>query len=67
MEQRQKIEELLIERAMKEEAFRKRLLENPGEVLEELTGTKLPDSVTFQVLEETPTTSYLIIPEKPGE
>ena len=64
-QQRQQLERKLIEKAMKDEAFRKQLIENPSATIEEETGTKLPEIFTIKVLEEDLQTVYLILPQKP--
>lgn len=62
MNQRKEIEPVLIGMAMKDMAFRKRLLENPGEVIKNEMGAKIPDTVKIKVLEEDPQTIYLVLP-----
>jgi hypothetical protein len=66
MNQRQQLEQQLIEKAMKDEAFRKQLIENPGAAIEAETGMKIPEYITFKVLEEDPTTVYLVLPHIPA-
>src|SRR5262245_58811204 len=60
----------LIARAWKDEAFKQELLRDPTAVVErELRrqdpDARLPEQVQRQVLEETPTTRYLVLPAKP--
>jgi len=60
----------LIARAWKDEAFKAELLRDPKAVLgRELAqlapGATLPEHVELYVLEETPTTRYLVLPPKP--
>jgi hypothetical protein len=62
MIQRKQFEQELIEKAMKDPGFRKRLLENPKAVIQEETGGELPASVNLRILEEDPQTVYLILP-----
>src|SRR3984893_12661978 len=54
----------IIARAMKDEAFRQRLLSNPKETLERELGTTLPQGVTIQVHEDTPAILHLVLPIK---
>jgi hypothetical protein len=61
---RKQLEEKLIARAMKDEAFRKTLLENPKAAIEEETGIKVPGAVNLHVVEEGPSTFYLVLPPK---
>ena len=65
MEFRQQFEQKLIEKAMKDEAFRKLLIENPGAAIEAETGMKIPETMKIKVLEEEPNTFYLILPQNP--
>ena len=60
----------LIARAWKDEAFKQELLRDPTAVVErELRrqdpDARLPEQVQLHVLEETPTTRYLVLPAKP--
>jgi hypothetical protein len=64
------LEAHLIARAWRDEAFKQELLRDPKAALErELAqlapGATLPEHVQIRVLEETPTTRYLIMPAKP--
>ena len=63
MNQRQQLEQKLIEKAMKDESFRKQLIENPGAAIEDETGMKMPEAMKIIVLEEDPQTVYLVLPQ----
>jgi hypothetical protein len=65
MELRQQLEQQLIEKALKDESFRKQLIEKPKEVVEIEFGRKIPDSIKLNVLEEDPQTFYLVLPYIP--
>lgn len=65
MEQRKQLEQQIIEKAMKDESFRKQLIEDPKFILEQETGIRIPSSLNITVLEEDPQTFYLILPPKP--
>ena len=61
----------LIARAWKDEAFKAELLREPTAVVaRELAqlqpGATLPADIQIQVLEETPSTHYLVLPAKPA-
>ena len=61
----------VIARAWKDEAFKQELLRDPKNVLgRELAriapGATLPEQVQIHVLEETPTTRYLVLPPQPS-
>ena len=61
-QQRKQLEEKLIAKAMKDENFRKNLLENPKAAIEDETGIKIPEAVNLKVVEEDPKTFFLILP-----
>jgi hypothetical protein len=61
-QQRQQLEQQLIEKAMKDETFRKQLIENPIETIESEIGMKLPSGMNIKVLEEKPEEVYLVLP-----
>jgi hypothetical protein len=63
---RREIQAELAERAMKDEAFRRALLEDPRGTLERELKVKLPEEVSLTVLEETATNRYLVLPPAPG-
>jgi hypothetical protein len=67
MNQRQQIEQKLIEKALKDESFRKQLIENPNATFEAETGMKIPDMFQIKVLEEDPQTVYLVLPQSPDQ
>jgi hypothetical protein len=67
MEKRKKLEQQLIEKAMKDPNFRKRLVENPKAVIEVEMGVELPPSINLTILEEDPRTVYLILPFVPAQ
>ena len=67
MNQRQQLEQQLIEKAMKDESFRKQLIENPGAAIEAETGMKIPETLKIKVLEESPQTVYIVLPYIPGK
>jgi Nitrile hydratase, alpha chain len=52
----------IVARAWADEAFRARLKADPRAAVAEETGIKVPESVTVEVLEETPDKAYLVIP-----
>jgi len=64
MEQRKQLERQIIAKAMKDESFRKLLLEDPKFTLEQEAGMKLPASVNIKILEEDAQTFYLVLPGK---
>ena len=67
MNQRQQLEQQLIEKAMKDESFRKQLMENPVAAIEAEIGLKIPETVKIKVLEEDPKTVYLVLPQLPNQ
>ncbi len=67
MELRKKLELKLIERAWKDEEFKKELAGSPGEVIERELGIKLPEGINVKVLEETVQDVYLVLPKNPAK
>ena len=62
MKKRQEFEKKLIEKAMKDETFRKQLIENPSTTLNIEFGFNPPENVEIKVLEEEPGKIYLVLP-----
>ncbi len=62
---RREMEEKLIDRAWQDAAFKQELLSNPKATLEK-EGIKLPANIEVRVVEENPTTLYLVIPINPN-
>ena len=56
------IQEQIIARALKEEAFRQELLSNPQAAIERELGIRIPQGVTIEVHQDTPTTLHLVLP-----
>ena len=59
---RQTLEAQLIDRAMEDEAFRQELLRDPKGVVARELGIQMPENIQVQVLQESPTTVYLVLP-----
>jgi nitrile hydratase alpha subunit len=59
---RQDFEARLVARAWSDEGYRARLRSDPRGAIEEETGITVPESITIEVLEETPEQAYLVIP-----
>jgi hypothetical protein len=64
---RKDLEIHLITRALKDEGFKQELLANPKAVVEQELKTKLPEELEINVLEETETTLYMVLPCNPYE
>ncbi len=62
---RQDLENILIEKAMKDLHFRQQLLGKPRETIEEALGMNFPPSMNVMVLEEKTDTFYLVLPASP--
>ena len=52
----------LIERSLRDDAFRRRLLEDPKGAIEQELGTPVPEEVKIRAIEETPEIVYLVLP-----
>lgn len=63
---RREIEDYLVERAMTDADFRRRLLASPEGVLREL-GVPVAPEVKVRVIEEEPRSFYIILPRVLGE
>jgi hypothetical protein len=63
---RKALEAKLIDRAMKDAAFREELVRDPKAVFARELGISVPDSIHVQVLEESSTTVYLVLPQAPA-
>ena len=61
-EQRTRIEKMLVEKAMKDESFRKKLIHEPRLTLEHELGATIPEYIKINILEETSDTFYLVLP-----
>ena len=59
---RQEMERRLIEKSVEDDAFRRRLIEDPKGAVEEDLGTRLPEGVRIVTVEETSDTIYLVLP-----
>ncbi len=64
---RTKLEAQIIEKAMKDDSFREKLLEDPKIILELETGIKLPESLNIRVLQEDRNNVYLVLPPFRGD
>jgi hypothetical protein len=67
MKQRKEYEQQLIEKAMKDEAFRKQLVMDPATAIETEFGIKIPETITINVLEENSHSFYVVLPAKKRE
>ena len=61
---RQEIEEKIIARAWQDDSFKQELLNNPRAAFEK-EGINLPIGIDLNVVEETATTLYFVLPLKP--
>ncbi len=62
---RQEFEADLVAKSWKDEAFKQDLLSNPKATISKEFGTPIPDNIEVRVLEENPTTLYIVLPVKP--
>ncbi|MBV8885606.1 MAG: NHLP leader peptide family RiPP precursor [Chroococcidiopsidaceae cyanobacterium CP_BM_RX_35] len=64
---RKDLEALLISKAWKDEAFKQALLsDNPKPAISEVIGTEILEGVEVEVLEESPSKVYLVLPMNPA-
>ena len=59
---RAEMERRLIERSLRDEPFRQRLLDDPKGAIEQELGTQLRESIEVRVVEESADTIYLVLP-----
>ena len=59
---RKQLEAQLISRALEDAAFRQELVRDPKGVFARELGLTMPEHITVQVLEESPSTVYLVLP-----
>jgi hypothetical protein len=62
---RRELQARLLDKAWKDEAFRRALIADPKGMLEKELGVPLAADFSLTVLEETPTTRYLVLPPAP--
>ena len=63
---RHSMEKALISRAMKDDAYRQRLMSDAKGVLRDEFGMNLPADLDMQVVQETPNKVYLVLPAAPS-
>ena len=66
-QERQILEDRLIEKAWQDETFRAALLADPKAVIEAELGQALPQGITVKVVEETADTLYIRLPLNPNQ
>jgi hypothetical protein len=62
---RRELEARLLDKAWKDAAFRRALLDDPKGTLERELEVRVPEGFSLTVLEETPTSRYVILPPRP--
>jgi hypothetical protein len=60
--ERARLQAQVLERASKDREFRSQLLENPKEALAQEFEVQIPESIELEVVEESPSTIYLVLP-----
>lgn len=64
MSERQTLQEQIVARAMKDEAFRQELLSNSRAAVQRGLGITLPQGTNILVYEDTPNTIHIVLPMK---
>ena len=62
---RRELQERIVARAWTDDEFRRKFVADPKGQFEEHLGTKLPQSLTIAVHEETADSLHFVIPQKP--
>lgn len=65
-QENRQLDQAIIDRAMRDEAFRQRLLRDPKGALQAAFGAVIPPGVTIHVHEETPQNVHIVIPGASG-
>jgi Nitrile hydratase, alpha chain len=60
--ERAEVERRVIEKSLRDESFRQRLLDDPKGTVEQELGSALPEGVEVRVVEESVDTIYLVLP-----
>ena len=64
------VQSIIVEKASRDEEYRRRLLADPVRVAEAESGEKFPETVKIRVIEAEPETGYILLPPRtpiPGE
>ena len=64
---RSDLERRVIERASRDPQFRKDFAANPRETVEREFGVTIPENIEITVVEETPSTVYVVLPPAPAQ
>lgn len=67
MSKRNELQQKILEKAMKDEAFKKELMANPKEALKKEFNIEVPQDIDIKVLEETEKQVYITIPSSKEE
>ncbi|WP_456426420.1 NHLP leader peptide family RiPP precursor [Rhodocaloribacter sp.] len=65
LDQRQKLNRQVTQKAMEDANFRQRLLEDPKGTLETEYGISIPNEADIKVFQETPQSHYFVLPPRP--
>ncbi|MFC5472130.1 NHLP leader peptide family RiPP precursor [Cohnella suwonensis] len=57
----------IIKKAWEDASFKKSLLSDPKSAIREAFGIEIPEAIELKVVEETPTTYYLVLPPNPED
>jgi hypothetical protein len=60
------VQEGIIQKAWEDSEFKKQLIENPKAALKEAFGINVPDSIKLNILKETDTNLYFVLPQNPA-
>ncbi len=62
---RAEMERRIVQRSIEDDAFRQQLLADPKATVEQELGSRLPEEVRVETVEETAETIYLVLPGTP--
>jgi hypothetical protein len=64
---REELQAQMLERASRDPEFRNQLVQDPKGLLAQMLDVQIPDSITIEVLEESPSKFYLVLPQASQE
>ena len=67
LKQRSELETNIIMKAWEDESFRQELLTNPKEVIAREAGKPVPEDFAVEIVQETPGTIKLVLPQTPPQ
>ncbi|WP_246096626.1 NHLP leader peptide family RiPP precursor [Paenibacillus sinopodophylli] len=64
---KQTLQEQIVQKAWEDAEFKKQLIADPKTAVKEAFGVDVPDSIEVEVVEETASKYYLVLPQNPSD